>query len=57
MGELDSTTIREIHERWERAQPADAPTFGGPDGNQFFADDGDFWAEVDREIGRRRTSA
>ncbi len=54
--ELDSATVREIHDRWAAAQPLDAPTFGGPDGNLFFADDEELWAAIDREVTARRTS-
>lgn len=37
------------HTRQVASQPDDAPTVGGPDGNQYFADDERFWEMIDAE--------
>lgn len=44
---LDSQTIHRIYDDWAKRQPDDAPVFGGPDGNLFFADDSEFWERID----------
>jgi hypothetical protein len=44
---LDPNTARRIHDEWVARQPANAPTFGGPDGNQHYADDEELWQLID----------
>ena len=42
-GRLDAETAGRIHDEWAARQPADAPTFSGPDGNLYFSADAEFW--------------
>lgn len=51
---LDPETVRRLHDEWAASQPDDAPTFDGPDGNQFFADDEAFWEATEAEERKAR---
>jgi hypothetical protein len=44
---LDPEAVRRVHDDWAERQPPEAPTFGGPDGNLYFADDEEFWQAVE----------
>jgi hypothetical protein len=39
--------VRRLHDAWADRQRADASTFGGPDGNLYFAEDAEFWEAVE----------
>lgn len=47
---LDLEVVQRLHDEWAARQAPDAPTFGGPNGNLYFADDADFWTMVERML-------
>jgi hypothetical protein len=49
---LPSAEVHRIHAEWADSQPANAPTFDGEDGNLYFAQDDDFWREVEAAARR-----
>ena len=42
--------VRRLHDSWIHSQPPDTPTFGGPDGNLYLADDEAFWRAVELAV-------
>jgi hypothetical protein len=47
MSYSETETARRAYDQWVARQPPDAPTFGGLDGNLYFADDAGFWKALE----------